>query len=678
MSHTLRLLFITVLSSSLAACAAQEDLESDVESEVQNGGCGDTTVIYNLFDMTMDELFDNGEGQLGPRRLVTEQQSHIISFSKRRFIQATPMDIPAVDVVYRKIDGGRIGGKTKFFVCSTNDSTGQVIKLDEFSISGGKRNIGTVITKRYSNLLDKRLSIRLSGQSPTGSARFVIDVKRPGGEGQVWVPNRTQHGEPIPGFADIHVHQAADLAFAKGWYWGSHREGPESQTLGSCGGDDHGTLQFLGLDLGIPLIDAHHGATDGSPGFQDWPRWDDIKHQQVGLRWLQDAHENGLNVMVVSLVNNQWLSAATITSGNHDNRVSPADMESVKRQINSLHQLDSVTPWYTIVRDPWEARRAVEAGQLAVVLAVEVSDIMPPGDGPWKQQLHDLYHMGVRTVQFAHQSNSHFAGAAYHRDVLKITSRIKSWFDRDIDYADGDGVHNPLGLHSQGEELLEEMIRLGMLIDITHLSLETQRDIYNIVSTRHSYYPLYNSHTRMDAMLTSDGHDVLKEFVTTDETLSFIRQTGGIIGLRTGEDPMLDYQNPTHGAYVANNCDGSTRSFAQFYQYADDLGVNLAFGSDFNGFITQLVPRFGPDACINAPNATARQQQIAAQGTAPTNVSARLREFHTKGLAHMGLLPALVEDMALLGVDTTNIDNSAEAFVDMWHRVYDPTRRRVD
>ncbi len=638
--------------------------------------CGDTVVIYNLFDMTMDELFGNSEGQLGPRRLVTEQTSNIVSFGTKRFIQPSVMDIDTIGVRIEKIGGGSLGGKTTFVVCKT-DSHDRVSKLDEFSIRGGKKNIGDIIDRQYSGLEGFRLSIRLVGNSPFGSARFRIDLQRPN-QGQPWTPIVSQHSQPVSGFADLHVHQAADLAFSGGWYWGSHREGHPADRLGPCTGDNHGTVQFLGLDLGIPFVDAHDDATHGYPDFADWPRWDDIKHQQVGVDWLKRAHDNGLNVMVVSLVNNQWLSAATIAAGDNNNRFSPADMESVKRQLLSINALAEATPWYTIVRDPWEARRAIERGELAVVLHVEVSDVLPPSDGPFLQQLYDLYDMGVRSIQLAHQSNSHFSGAAYHRDVLELTSQIKAWFDRDIEYAsDGDGVHNPLGITSDGAVLLREMIRLNMLIDIAHLPLKTQREIFDIVSTEYNYYPLFNSHTRMGPMLTAAGHETLREFVTTDETLSYVRQTGGLLGLRTGEDPMLDYGTPAYGAYVANSCDGSTRSFAQFYQYADDRGVNLAFGSDFNGFITQMVPRFGPDACINAADEPTRLAQIAAQGTPNPNASPELAEFRTKGLAHIGLLPALIEDMDELGVDTGNIRNSAEMFLQMWERAYDSGRQRV-
>jgi microsomal dipeptidase-like Zn-dependent dipeptidase len=644
----------------------------------QAADCGDTVVIYNLFDMTMDEMFDNGEGQLGPRRLVTEQESNIVSFGTKRFIQATASDIDRLDLKVHKIGHSGIGGKTTFVVCVT-DQNDNVVKLDEWSISGGGGTVGTIVNRSYSGLRRKRLSVRLVGQSPFGTARFVMDVRRPGAEGQAWVPIRSQHGNPLPGFADLHVHQAADLAYSGGWYWGSHREGNEAALLGPCTGDNHATLQFLGNNLGVEYLDPHDDITHGYPSFLDWPDWHDIKHQQVALRWLEDAHQNGLNLMVVSVVNNQWLSAATIASGRNNNRLSPSDMESIKRQILSLHALDEAVPWYTIVRDPWEARRAVEAGQLAVVLAVEASDILPPSDGPWLQQLRDLYDMGVRSIQLAHESNSHFAGAAYHREVFEINSMIKSWFDPDIEYATSfDGLHNPIGLTAQGEALLREMIRLGMLIDISHMSLEAQRDVYAIVSSEYDHYPLFNSHTRMDAVLTTGGRDMLREFVTTDETLAYVRATGGLLGLRTGEEAMLDYGRPIFGADVANTCDGSTRSFAQFYQYADDRGVNLAFGSDFNGFITQMVPRFGPDACINAPNATARQQQIAAQGAPNMNVPPYLQEFRTRGLAHIGLLPALIDDMDEIGVDTTNVNHSAEAFAQMWERVYDDARGPVN
>lgn len=637
--------------------------------------CDSTELSYDLSGHSLDELFDNGEGKPGPRRLVTEQTSTIPSLGAKLFLQASPWDRDDLSLEIEKIAGSAQGGKTDFVVCQRGPD-GSLHQRDSFVIQAGR--IGYKLRRHYTGLYGSRLSLQLHGRDPIGQARFRIDVQRPGGEGRVPEPDRRAPKGPVRGLADLHVHQAAELAFAGGWLWGSHREGPLEQRLPACTGDNHATLQLLGLPLGQALIDPHPEMIHGAPDFSQWPSWKDIKHQQVAAQWLKRAHEQGLQLMVASLVNNQWLAAAMVAAGHQRPGSSPADMESVKQQLFSLKQMDAATDWYTIVHDPWEARRAIAKGQLAVVLAVEVSDLMPASDGPWKQQLHDLYDMGVRSLQIVHQTNNRFSGAALHRDVFIGFSRIKALFDPHAEAETSpDGIHNPLGLSAEGEELIDEMVRMHLLIDIAHTPLRTQRQLYARVAGKHRYYPLFSSHTRMDELLTPDDKAVLKEFVTIPEILADVRRTGGMLGLRTGEDPMRSY-TPVKGRAVANNCDGSVRSLIQFYQYADDRGVQLGLGSDFNGFITQLVPRFGPDACFNAPDPASRARQMAAQGPEPAETSAEMREYDHKGLAHIGLLPAMVADMRRLGADTGNFDRSAEAFLRMWERTYDPQRGPID
>ncbi len=660
---TWQLTLLTLLTAAIAQQARP----------LQAAECGDTNVIYNLFDQSIEEMLANGEGTLGPRRLVTDQTSHMISTTSRRMIQATASDLDQLNLVVEKMQGTPSGGETAFIVCKT-DEAGKTTKLDEFKFPGGQSNQGKRINKSYSGLQNQRLSVRLQGLSAFGQARFRLDLQRPGGEGALWQPDKQAPVGPVKGFADLHVHQAASLAFSGGWYWGSHREGPLSERLPACHGDEHATFPAIG-----GLLAPHTHLTQGAPDFKQWPAWNDIKHQQVSAEWLKAAHDKGFNLMVASVVNNQWLSAALIASGNYDDKLSPSDMESAKRQILSLQQMDAASDWYTIVRDPWEARRAIARGELAVMLAVEVSDLMPPADGPWRQQLHDLYHMGVRSIQIAHQTNNRFSGAAYHRDIFQVLSQVKHRFDKQAEFAsDPDGVHNAIGLSAEGYELLDEMIRLNMQIDLAHLPLKTQQQIYQHVAKKHKYYPLFNSHTRMDPLLRNQEKKFLKEFVTTPETLAYVRETGGVLGLRTGEDPMLAYQGTGKNPVIANNCDGSIKSWLQFYQYADDRGVNLAFASDFNGFITQMAPRFGPEACANAMDSQTRAEQAQAQGPRDINASEALQEFDEKGLAHVGLLPAVIEDMKRLGADTQNIESSAERFLKMWERSYDPNRKPIN
>lgn len=626
--------------------------------------CRDTSVNLSFDDIIFEIIDNNGSGRVGPRRLVTNQSGTTAYPFRRLFKQVTPMDIDFATLNLTK-KGGR--SRTVVTVCAT-DGQDRTQVLHHFEIPKGRSNNGRTWYLNVSGIKNKRLSVYLQPKTLFRDLDYELLLVRPD-EGEVWIPEPANNTAPVQGFADLHVHQAADLAFGGGWYHGSHKAGDPAQMLPACEGNDHGSVQIAGINL----FNVHTNETQGYPGFEDWPAWDDISHQQVAADWLQDAHQNGLNLMFASVVNNEWLCAATVATGNYNRDLHCNDMESIKRQIGALKAFDEANSWYKIVRDPFEARDAIHEGKMAVVLAVEVSDLFPTSDGDYIRQLHELYSMGVRSVQLAHETNNMFAGAAYHRDVFKTMSQIKSWFVKNVDFAsEGNGTHNPLGLTPAGRVLLEEMIRLNMFIDIAHLSLEAQRDIYQIVSSEFGYYPLFNSHTRISNLLTGDDMATLKEHVTTDETLTYVRRTGGILGLRTGDNAMLDY-TPQNGPVVANNCHGSSRSLIQFYQYADERGVQVAFGSDFNGFITQMTPRFGPEACATATD-TERVSQRLAQGQIP-NGPYYFDEYAVKGLAHIGLLPGLLWDMQQLGVDTDNIESSAEKVLKVWERQYDPNRR---
>ncbi|WP_043316070.1 membrane dipeptidase [Microbulbifer sp. HZ11] len=634
--------------------------------------CGDTDVIYNLYDMMSEIQSENGPGTIGPRRLVTNQTSEIVAFTDKRFIQPHALDVDQITIKFTKEHGSWLGGGVVEVVCATDES-GNVQKLDEVKFSGGRRNIGDQVIRSYSGLKGKRLSIHAVGIGAVGSARIRFDLLRNPSEGQPWVPDTSAPTGPVPGFADVHVHQTADLAYSKGWYWGSHQPGDLMTQVTMCSGDNHGTLEPLGIEI-HELGKAHLGETSGYPDFINWPRWNDIKHQQVTSEWLKDAHERGLTLMVASVVANQTLAAGMIASGNHDNRIAPFDMESVRHQITELKKMDESEDWFEIVLDPWHARRAIAEGKLAVILAIEASNLFPESDGPWREQLYDVYDMGVRALQIAHQTNNDFSGAAYHQDIFEIVTQLKAWYTGDVEYAEAsDGVHNDIGMSARGYQLLDEMIRLNMIIDMAHLPLKSQREIYQVVSQDHNYYPLFNSHTRIDELLYQEDRDILNEHVTTDETLEFYRATGGVIGLRTGLQRMKDY--PASG--VANNCDGSSRSIAQFYRYAADRGVKTAFASDFNGFIEMNPPRFGADACATAPDEPTRLAQAGAQGAADPNWPDYVQEYNEKGTAHIGLLPALLWDLNEVGADVTDLETSSESMVAMWERIYDPARQMV-
>jgi hypothetical protein len=178
---------------------------------------------------------------------------------------------------------------------------------------------------------------------------------------------------------------------------------------------------------------------------------------------------------------------------------------------------------------------------------------------------------------------------------------------------------------------------------------------------------MYSSHTRFAALVTPEDAANQREFVTTDEQALEIKQTGGMLGLRTGLNDMISFTPASPARSVDNDCPGSATSFAPLVLYGQfGLGIAMGFGSDLSGFITQMAPRFGADACGRF------QPRTTPYVPRPSSASA---EYQRKGLAHIGLLPDVRTDLRSLGVDTAVIDGSAEAYLEMWERAWDDSRR---
>jgi hypothetical protein len=184
----------------------------------------------------------------------------------------------------------------------------------------------------------------------------------------------------------------------------------------------------------------------------------------------------------------------------------------------------------------------------------------------------------------------------------------------------------------------------GMILDVAHLSRRAFGDTYNLALARG--YPLLYSHTHM--WDTIPGTDKNEKYLKAAE-FPFIRNTGGMIGLRTGYESAS-----TYGTAVPNTCPGTVRSFAQSLMYAVDNGLDVGFGADLNGFIEQMRGRY---------YCSADRALIDAAGGP--------NEFHRKGLAHVGLLPSLVADLRAVGVPqqyTDHLNRSAETFLRLWER----------
>ena len=105
---------------------------------------------------------------------------------------------------------------------------------------------------------------------------------------------------------------------------------------------------------------------------------------------------------------------------------------------------------------------------------------------------------------------------AFHRLGLRYLGL--TWNGRN-EAADGVGLPSPGGLTDFGRELVAELNRLGILIDVSHLSARGLAEVVELSAT-----PVFASHSNARALLDHRRN-------LTDEQLRLVASSGGIVGV---------------------------------------------------------------------------------------------------------------------------------------------------
>jgi hypothetical protein len=187
------------------------------------------------------------------------------------------------------------------------------------------------------------------------------------------------------------------------------------------------------------------------------------------------------------------------------------------------------------------------------------------------------------------------------------------------------------------------MMRLGMVIDLDHMSDNAKDKTLNLVEI--SQYPVIFSHAlgfremalsgdvpyagepQRTHYQTSHMNNVPNENQARRSDLERVRDLGGVVSVLLNQPNVRDFDGPnglkaTASATVANNCAGSSRSWAQAYLYALEImkGKNVGLGSDVNGLAGLPGPRFGTNAAYRLegdhfrdPDGRLRTQQAEQQ-----------------------------------------------------------------
>lgn len=188
-------------------------------------------------------------------------------------------------------------------------------------------------------------------------------------------------------------------------------------------------------------------------------------------------------------VNFSW-----ITVGGDWSRLMPESPNPAGFVLELLSQLREGTSAedcpLVVVGTGTEAKQAIQAGKIALLPTVEGGGAL----GGRLRLLEQFYKLGVRSMGLTHR----------YRNEL----------------ADGNReARTNSGLTSFGVEVVQEMNRLGMIIDISHLTGRAVEEVLSI-----SRVPVVASHSNARAL-----HDHARNL--TDDELRQVARTGGMVGV---------------------------------------------------------------------------------------------------------------------------------------------------
>ncbi len=281
----------------------------------------------------------------------------------------------------------------------------------------------------------------------------------------------------------------------------------------------------------------------GAPYFSGWPKWTSTTHQQTYHVWLERAWRGGLRTTTLFASHVESLCKTSLKSTRavswpicEDSMRHIVDQLVVAREFERFIDFQNGGPgqgWFRIVTTPQQARDAVRAGKLAVVLGIEVDNLFNckeagcPADfglpaariasfglsqpTTLEEAVAVIHDMGVRHVFPVHNFDNAFGAAATWMDPIGVGQAVAEnrwwvtrncgddlgdygfWIDNFIQsimlilgfgvgetpaipvYTNGNlepayASCNQYGLRPMGTQLIQALMNKGILIDVDHMS----------------------------------------------------------------------------------------------------------------------------------------------------------------------------------------------------------------
>ena len=432
--------------------------------------------------------------------------------------------------------------------------------------------------------------------------------------------------------------------------------------------------------------------TDGWPTFKGWPHYRTYTHEQAYYKWLERAWRGGLRLYTNLLVDNEVLCEVYPLKKNRCN-----EMDNVRLQRQRIDELiDYIDAqnggpgkgWLRIARDPFEARRIVNDGKLALVLGIETSKLFDCGEvnrrptcdrAQIDKQLDEVERMGVRQMELVNKFDNGLVGVAGDAGQTGIATNtgnkqdtghywaMETCLGRNAEH-DHDEPQSTAVPGNERDELVGAI--LGQALPTTDVA-----PIYGPVPhcnqqglTELGAYLIRRMMEKK--MLVDPDHMSVRG---RDEALSLVEGGGygGVLSSHSWSTPDAYRRILALGGVVTPAPKTTERFLESWKQLKAQRNPRYLYGTgfstDMNGFAAQGGPRPGNEANpVVYPF-----RSLDGSTTVDRNRSGtRTWDLNTDGTAHFGLYPDRIEDVRIVGGQEPADDllNGAEAYIQMWER----------
>ncbi|HZJ07840.1 MAG TPA: hypothetical protein VFD59_20625 [Nocardioidaceae bacterium] len=559
------------------------------------------------------------------------------------------------------------------------------------------RNTGNALgTNEAGDLATAQSGERFNLRRTTGCAKWPEVAVNVAGR-----PFRgTSNIQEVRGYLDAHTHGMAfeflggEVHCGRPW----HKYGVTA-ALVDC--EDHqldgsGAVLENVLRTGSPI--GMHDPV-GWPTFVDWPAPDSLTHEGTYYKWMERAWRGGQRLFVNLLVENGKL--CQVYPLKKPSHATCDEMDSIRRQAEDMRDFERYIDaqaggpgkgWYRIVTNPFQARRAINQGKMAVVMGIETSVVFgcttkPTGPDPSctkasiTAQLDEVHDLGVRQMELVNKFDNALSGVAGDEGTTGVAvnganfAETLSFWDmrtcpssyapqvRDKNqltapggeqaFSQRDGIFgaiqdlfeppvaaptygptphcNEAGLSRLGRHTIRGMADRRMIFDPDHMSVRGRKASLNLVESL-DYAGVISSHSW-----------------ATPDAYPRIYKLGGMVTPYAGDST------------------GFAAKWQRHLRWADPrYYFGFGFGADINGLGAQGDPRgAGVPNPVRYPFRGLGGVSIGKQHSGE-----RVYDINVDGVAHYGLYPDWIQDLRRIAGKTIVQDmaRGPEAYLQMWER----------